>query len=176
MSNRHLPGWRVVLGFAAIAAIVLFSVSTVSANSSLGALGPADPSDTGDDTRPLAQSSDDPGRRHIARYHPRSNYVWPYSSGPSYGQHIVGEQILDDEVVPTPVGLFRAGSDATLLAPELRGENRLDRQSMQHFIVKLHQTAKVSAIESIERSGGSVVGYLDTQTYRNLLNNFLANT
>jgi hypothetical protein len=88
------------------------------------------------------------------RSYARSNYIWPYASGPNYP----AVDVYQKDVVWTPAGTFRLGSDLPI-ASELRSPYKLDAQAGQYFVVQYQDevTDENELRPVIEAGGGRIV-------------------
>ncbi len=102
------------------------------------------------------------GKGRVAAY-PRSNYVWPYETGPRYGNVPAHLQNRAD-VILTRVGSFRlvdVARGAIRLPGALRANRGLGQGRHQYFIVQFDpsfENWRLNADEVIELNGGKVIG------------------
>ena len=149
-----------------LAALVVLTASVVSTDGA-GAKSPrTDPPDAASATSQRTGASVSrpglPGRnpeRPVA--FARSSYVWPYASGPHYGNSGVrrGET---EHVLRTVVGSFRLGAgDGTLPLPEeLTSPIKLELLGAQYFVVIADERSVKPMLSAIEASGGVIADRL----------------
>ena len=154
MTNRYPSVCRGVLVAMVAAAIVLVPVTSALAQRSIDDMKPSSGASVSDGNDSV--NTGDGSNIHKIRSYARSNYVWPYSSGPRYPSVDVNQQ----GVVETAAGVFQL-QGALGIASELRTENKLADQASQYFVVQYHTDVAAEAEESlrttIERNGGVVI-------------------
>ena len=96
-----------------------------------------------------------------AQLYPRSNYVWPYATGPVYGD-VDAAQRNDAGVLHTRVGSFDLRRGMPAFPAELRGTNRLGQVPVQYFLLQVDPVAFGDGSfdrirESITSQGGAIV-------------------
>ncbi len=92
---------------------------------------------------------------------PRSTYAWPYSAGPTYGDHLRADRRAPG-LLHTPVGTFDLTAGPPELPEQLRTAPDLKRLGRQYFIVQLHPDLVTSGTTraltaTIEDHGGAVI-------------------
>jgi hypothetical protein len=154
MRSRSLTGWRITLLIAAAASMILLPLSQVLAENG--------PQPTGDGE--LRPASPDTGEKPLGRdvEFTRSSYVWPYASGPYYGD--VDAAVANDRgILRTAVGSFRVSEGLRQLPSELKSANKLGEHGVGYFIV-LSDPAELpyGGLEDVRRvietRGGEVFG------------------
>jgi hypothetical protein len=160
---------RTVFLTVAFLAITLVGTSTNSAQAVLaeeeseGGVGVS--SDQGDAARVT---------RDIVPRFARSSYVWPFESGPYYGdvdrkrRHAAGTLI-------TPVGSFRLTEGPLRLPAQLRSSDNPGRSTARYFIVQLSREAvKAGSLDELRdvllRSGSRIADYMSVNAYVTKLN------
>jgi len=104
----------------------------------------------------------------------RSNYVWPYASGPYYGD-VAAKQRLENGTLSTPVGTFRLSERAMRLPDPLRTPNKLGSGAAQYFIVQLSREAvKAGSLDALRGTladhGTFIADYMRVNAYVTKLN------
>jgi len=157
MRSRSLTGWQITLLIAAAASMILLPLSQALAddgptpNGGNGELRPASPD--------LGEQATASGRD--VRF-TRSSYVWPYASGPYYGDVEASARDARD-VLRTPVGSFRVSEGLRQLPAELKSANKLGEHGVQYFVVlvdpnDLPNGAFDAVRSTVEGRGGAVIG------------------
>lgn len=155
MTNPYLKGFRTALVCAALVAVVFAPVST-PAQKSVDDRGSEMGLRTG-------TYGDDVSNVHQPRLYPRSNYVWPYATGPYYGDVApIAVAIGAPGVVVTSVGAFNLAQGSLPFPEELKQPNRVKETGAQYFIVTTSSELDVldDVMGKIEGAGGAVVEYL----------------
>jgi hypothetical protein len=96
-----------------------------------------------------------------AQLYPRSNYVWPYATGPVYGD-VDAARRNDAGILHTRVGSFDLRRGTPAFPAELRGANRLGQVPAQHFLLQVDPVAFGDGSfdrirESITSQGGALL-------------------
>jgi hypothetical protein len=158
MQSRFLSGWRFPVVAAAVLGLLVLPLSVAQAKTKApkSVLGSDQPSGL-----QMADQAEETGVRVVATY-PRANYVWPYATGPYYGE-VDARSAGDDAKIVTVAGSFRLERGLAMLPTELVTANRLGELRAQYFVVQLDplgiETEGLGGLaQSIERHGGSVVG------------------
>ena len=164
MSYRNLTVTRTVSIAVALAAVMITALTVVVAQVNIedlpkasNGLAPVD--EYGYGTEP----SDADGRITKQRFYPRSNYVWPYSAGPEYGE-VEGTIRQQPGVLRTVVGSFdfRGGGLAgESISQELKTTVKLDRLGAQYFYVLYEggDDTLDSLKRNVESNGGALISY-----------------
>ncbi len=158
MRSRSLTGWRITLLIAAAASMIFVPLSQAVAqdeptpdSGGNGELRPAAP-DAGE--QPTASGRD-------VRF-TRSSYVWPFASGPYYGD-VQAEAQGARGVLRTSVGSFQVSQAASQLPAELTTVNKLQQLGAQYFIALVDpEDVPNGAFDVVRRAvesrGGVVIG------------------
>lgn len=154
MHMRSLSSRRFSLFIAVLTSLALMTLTVAIAET------PSSVVDRGQEGFSLQSNTEDNPSRTRATF-ARSNYLWPYTTGPNYGQ-VDRSLRRDGGTLHTNVGSFRLDEGFVQLPPELRSLNRLDQTGLQYFIVQLDpqaaaQGGQASLIDAIEANGGTVV-------------------
>jgi hypothetical protein len=154
MTNRYLSVFRSVFVALIAAAIVFVPLTSALAQRSIDDMKPSSGVTVSDGTDSL--DTGDGSNIHKIRSYARSNYVWPYSSGPSYR----GVDASQPGSVWTPAGVFQL-QGALAIPEELRTGNKLAVQASQYFVVQYHSDlgadAELNLRTIIDRNGGEVI-------------------
>jgi hypothetical protein len=152
---RFLSGRRFSIGIVVLTSLALLTLTVAIADT------PTSVVDRGQEGLSLQSKTEDSPSRTRATF-ARSNYLWPFTTGPNYGQ--VDRSLLRKAgTLYTPVGSFRPAEGGFGLLPQpLQTLNRLDEAGLQYFIVQLDpqdaaQGSQASLIDAIEANGGTVV-------------------
>lgn len=142
MTNQYLMGSRSVLICAAILAIVFVPLTSTLAQSSPGGGSTLSTPETGDNiTRP--------------RLYARTNYEWPFATGPYYGDVVAPVP----GTIRTPVGSFHLSQGELPFPSALKTSNRLAQIGTQHFLVQTYPELSADISNTIAANGGAVVEY-----------------
>jgi hypothetical protein len=142
MTNQYLMGLRSVLICAAIIAMVFVPLTATLAQSSPGGGAALSTPDTGDNiTRP--------------RLYARTNYEWPFATGPYYGDVVAPVP----GTIRTPVGSFHLSQGELPFPSELKTANRLAEIGVQHFLVQTYPELSAEISNQIAANGGSVLEF-----------------
>src|SRR5262245_52586493 len=136
MQIRNLGGCKRLLMAAAIASLI--AAPLVAATGSPGTKGMKPGSGAGASVQ--AQTPDDAPRVGPAVLFPRSNYVWPFASGPIYGQ-VEPARASSAGVLHTRVGSFDLTRGMPNLPTELQKPNMLATLGSQYFLLQVHPEA-----------------------------------
>ena len=156
MQSRFLNGWRVSLLAVAVTSLVLLPFSATLAK------GPQSVLNNGDaGGLRLAEKQKDDGPTKVVSTYSRANYVWPYASGPYYGD-VESAARRDAGVIVTPVGTFRLGTVDSILPGELKSVNQLNQLGAQYFIVAIDPAGRtadtfVELEQLVAEQGGALV-------------------
>jgi hypothetical protein len=150
---RSLRGWKALVCLAAAATVVV-PVVTAFANNGVGQQGASD----------LRRGEEGEAAALEYNYYPRSNYVWPFASGPFYGRARVATP-QEPGVVHTRVGSIRLNGGQLPFPEELTTRNKLGRTGAQYYVVSMHPESltaeSLDRIKStIEAGGGAVMRHL----------------
>ncbi|HEX6852516.1 MAG TPA: hypothetical protein VF139_14050 [Candidatus Polarisedimenticolaceae bacterium] len=158
MESRFLAGARAVkLALIAAALVVLPVVATWAAKPK-SVIG-SSTTDQGFAAKEKGDGLEPTSKR--AQLYPRSNYVWPYATGPNYGD-VDAARRNDAGVVHTRVGSFDLSRGTPAFPSELRGANRLGQVPAQHFLLQVDPVAFGDGSfdrirESITSQGGTLL-------------------
>ncbi len=166
MQNRCMTGHKRLFVFSAVSFLVLLLATTgiVAGSRPTSAL------DNGDDTGFTTTFGPEQDSIHRARYYARTNYEWPFATGPFYGD-VAPEQRRMPGTLLTQVGSFRIQEQGLPFPAELRTINRLGELPAQYFVVELDpasfatQEAVDSLVGEIEAGGGAVITNMAISSY-----------
>ena len=151
MQIRILAGCKRLLMAAAVASLVFAPAG--AAPTSKGKQGVSLDS-------PGAATEDAKIRQPIL--YPRSNYVWPFASGPVYGE-VDASRWNAGGVLHTAVGSFDLTRGMPNFPTELRTTNKLGQLGAQYFLLQLQPEAFTNGLfdqmkSAIGAQGGAIVG------------------
>ncbi len=161
MCKRVLAGWRGLLGVALTAALTMALFADAAAasrkptsvvGSESGSLAPKRPGD----------AADQEGLVRKPTLFARTGYVWPFATGPIYGERQVApERWRKPGMLHTSVGHFDLTLGAPDFPPELTGALRLDLGA-QYFLLQVHpDTFRDGSFDQlrswIEDQGGKLI-------------------
>lgn len=152
MRAHFVAGWR-GLGLVSIAvAFALVAVTDVSAG-----LKPEGQASSG--LSPVTGHEEDNVRRPALV--PRANYVWPFGTGPVYGE-VDSSRWNAPGVLHTAVGSFDLTRGLPPFPAELRTGLKLDKLGAQYFVLQVHPEAfgdgSFDAIrDAVTSNGGAIV-------------------
>jgi len=132
MQIRNLGGGKRLLMAAAIASLI--AAPLVAAT---GTSGPRGVKPGSGPQAAQVQTPEDAPRVGPAVLFPRSNYVWPFASGPIYGQ-VEPAKASSAGVLHTRVGSFDLTRGMPNLPPELRKGNMLATLGSQYFLLQVN--------------------------------------
>jgi len=165
MQIRDLAGWkRLLMALVAIASLITApagaAVPMTSGSSSTGS-----PTSVGG----VGQQPDEelPGVEPVL--YQRTNYVWPFASGPVYGS-VPAESWSASGVLHTPVGSFDLRQGFPNLPNELRAVNRLDTGVPQYFVLQVKNEALADgSFDDVKRliadQGGAIVNEMPVSAF-----------
>jgi hypothetical protein len=159
MQNCFLSGWRRHVLCAVAVSFALTSFPTALA------AGPVETVvGTPQSTQGLQLQGQDvdnsPANRKQNGMYVRSNYVWPFATGPVYGSLV--SDAFAQGVIRTQVGTMRLSELESRIPMALQTTDKLDELGMQYFIVDLDRNfIRQGGIDqvrnAVEASGGKVV-------------------
>jgi hypothetical protein len=156
MRNRFLSDWRHYVLFAVVVSFALTPIFADARDRVQSATGSSQP------TQGLQlQETGVENTKQFTRY-ARSNYVWPFATGPVYGT-VTGRDALAAGVLHTRVGALRLADMQGRLPAQLQTIDMLDSSGAQYFIVQVAKDAIAGGgvaelSEMIRSAGGEVVG------------------
>ena len=108
------------------------------------------------------QDTDDSARPVERVLFARSNYVWPFSSGPVYG-NVSPSNWTDAGVLHTQVGSFDLTKGLPNLPTELQAANKLGASTSQYFLLQVKPEAFTDGSFDVMRqqivaTGGAIIG------------------
>ena len=158
MQIRILAGCQRLITAAAVASLMIASGPANAATqhqSKAGGLG----------LKPLTGAATTHGldNSDIKRpvLYPRSNYVWPFAAGPTYGE-VDSSRWNDAGVLHTAVGSFDLTRGLPNFPAQLMAVNRLGTQSAQYFLLQVRPEAFSDGSfdqmkTALEAAGGAIV-------------------
>ena len=152
MQIRILGGCKRLLMAAAIASLI--AAPLVAATGSPG-------KKPGSGIAPVASTSEEAPSVGSAILFPRSNYVWPFATGPIYGQ-VEAAKANSVGVLHTRVGSFDLTRGLPNLPTELRKPNMLSTLGSQYFVLQVNpESFRDGAFDEIKglinAQGGAIV-------------------
>ncbi len=152
MRAQFVAGWRGLVLASAVVAVALAAVADAGAG-----LRPEGQASSG--LSPITGHEQDNVKRPALV--PRANYVWPFGTGPVYGE-VDSSQWNAPGVLHTAVGSFDLTRGLPAFPAELRTGVKLDKLGAQYFILQVHPEAfadgSFDAIrQAIENNGGAIV-------------------
>ena len=164
MQIRFLAGWKRLMMAVAIASLVVAPA---------GAAAPVVKGKTGGGTAlspgNAGQPADESSKVSEPVMYPRSNYVWPYSTGPVYGTlgASAGKQA---GIIYTPVGAIDLAHGMPNLPSELKTSNRLGVQGAQYFLLQVKPEAFTNgSFDNMKRAitsqGGAILGEIPVAAF-----------
>jgi len=164
MQIRILAGCKRLMMALAIASLVVAPIGAATPLTK-GKPGGGTPLNSGS----VGPVADDASKALEPILYVRSNYVWPFSSGPVYGS-VETSRWRASGVLHTQVGSFDLTRGMPTLPNELRAANRLDRQGAQYFLLQVRPEAFSngsfdSMKSAILAQGGSIVGEMPVAAF-----------
>jgi hypothetical protein len=164
MQTRFLAGWKRLMMALAIASLVVAPVRAAAPVSKVQP-GSSTPLISGS----VGRAADDNGRGMEPVLYPRSTYVWPYSTGPVYG-NVDTAHWRDAGVLHTSVGSFDLTRGVPNLPGELKSGNRLNVVGSQYFLLQVRPEALTSGTfdrmkTQITSAGGTIIAQMPVAAF-----------
>ncbi len=154
---RTLSGWRVLALAISLAGFLIPITDALTAEKPKSVLGGGDKG--GFAPKPIEEEDN----AYHPKLFPRSNYVWPFGTGPLYGEEMVdAPRWSAPGMLHTQVGSFDMTRGLPPFPAELRTGVKLDKLGAQYFILQIHPDAFADGSfdrirDSITGTGGAIV-------------------
>jgi hypothetical protein len=157
MQIRILAGCKRLLTAAALASLTFVPAAADSAK----AAPAATPQAAKFGAAPVQQQQQQATKLRQPALYPRSNYVWPFATGPMYGE-VDSSRWNDPGVLHTIVGSFDLTRGLPNFPTELRSTNKLGKVAAQFFVLQVQpQSFADGSFDQIKSAiaaqGGAIV-------------------